>query len=892
MTPSEPRDQLQAALADRYTIERELGRGGMATVYLAKDLRHERLVALKVLRQDLGAALGPERFAREIKLAAGLQHPHIVSVHDSGATPVGQLWFTMPYVEGESLRTRLDREKQLPVAEAVRITCQAAQALAYAHEHGVLHRDVKPENLLLTRDGNTLVADFGVARALGTVGASLTATGAIVGTAAYMSPEQASGEREVDVRTDVYALGTVLYEMLAGEPPFTGSSAQAVIAKRFASAAPAVSVLRDGVPPRVTAAVAIALARSPADRYATVAKFGQAVEAAERSAMAAGANAPTSVRGGRRFATGGALLGLGFLVGVGVLFAWRHRYTDRAPAAAAGPLGLAVLPFDNEGDTANAYFASGITDEIRGKLSAFPRLRLIASTSSNQYRHTQKSAGQIGQELGVRYLLTGRVQWEQGANGARRVRVSPELVEVRNGAAPETKWQQSYDTTLADVFDVQAAVAARVADKLGLVLSPPVQAQLAARPTQNLAAYDAYLKGEAATQGIGAVDAPSLRRGLAFYAQAVQLDSGFVPAWVAVATARTQLYFNGAHAPADSQAARQAIDRAQVLAPNRPEVQVARGNFERYVRLDVAGALAPIERGLARAPDDASLLNAASAWESALGRWDAAVAHGQRALTLDPRSSNVARDLGVTLHYLRRYPEALKAYDHALALAPSDLLVINYRAMIALSRGDLPRAQAVFREAMPAVDSTALLAFISTGYDLYWVLTESQQRRLLTLPPAAFDDEHGTWALVRAQTYWLRGDTAAARAYADTARRVIETELAVAPDDWQHQVQLGLALAFRGQKAEAIRHGERGAALLPLSRDAQVGPYPQQILARIYMMLGEPDKALDHLEPLVRIPYFFSAAWLRIDPTWAPLRGNPRFERIIARPATGERPTA
>src|SRR5215470_1281214 len=241
--------ELAAALADRYSIEGELGRGGMATVYLAQDVRHDRPVALKVLHPELAATLGPERFQREIRFAAGLQHPHILTVHDSGET-AGQLWFTMPYVEGESLRDRLRRERQLSVDDALRITREAAQALQYAHEHGVVHRDIKPENLLLTKDGSTLVADFGIARALGG-DEHLTQTGMSVGTPAYMSPEQASGDKALDARTDVYSLSAVLYEMLAGEPPYTGPTAQQIIMKRFTDPVPSVRKGRPSVPEAV-----------------------------------------------------------------------------------------------------------------------------------------------------------------------------------------------------------------------------------------------------------------------------------------------------------------------------------------------------------------------------------------------------------------------------------------------------------------------------------------------------------------------------------------------------------------------------------------------------------------------------------------------------------------
>ncbi|HUF35525.1 MAG TPA: serine/threonine-protein kinase, partial [Gemmatimonadales bacterium] len=272
---AEPAEGLRDALADRYRIERELGRGGMATVYLARDLRHDRPVALKVLHPELAHSLGPDRFQREIRLAARLQHPHILTVLDSGAAPA--LWFTMPYIEGESLRDRLRREKQLPIDDAVRIAREAAEALGFAHGQGIIHRDVKPENILLSA-GHALVADFGIARALsgGAEEARLTETGLAVGTPAYMSPEQAAGERELDPRTDVYSLGVVLYEMLAGEPPFTGPTAQAIAARRLSGEAPSVRQLRPSVPPAVEQAVRRAMAAVPADRFGSAAELARA----------------------------------------------------------------------------------------------------------------------------------------------------------------------------------------------------------------------------------------------------------------------------------------------------------------------------------------------------------------------------------------------------------------------------------------------------------------------------------------------------------------------------------------------------------------------------------------------------------------------------------------
>src|SRR6266699_1515922 len=269
---TDPLARLQAAPADRYTIERELGRGGMATVYLAQDRKHHRQVAIKVLMPELAAALGPERFLREIDTAARLNHPHILPLHDSGEAE-GFLFYVMPYVEGESLRDRLSRKKQLPLGDALQIAREVADALSYAHSHDVVHRDIKPENILFEA-GHAVVTDFGIARAITAAGGEkLTGTGIAVGTPGYMSPEQGAASAWVDERSDIYSLGCVLYEMLAGEPPYTGPSAQIVIRQHLASAPPQVSAMRAAVPPAIEEAIARALAKTPADRFATAAEF-------------------------------------------------------------------------------------------------------------------------------------------------------------------------------------------------------------------------------------------------------------------------------------------------------------------------------------------------------------------------------------------------------------------------------------------------------------------------------------------------------------------------------------------------------------------------------------------------------------------------------------------
>jgi TolB-like protein len=870
------RAQLQAGLGGSYTLERELGRGGMATVFLAQDLKHDRPVALKVLHAELAATLGPDRFLREIRLAARLQHPHILTVLDSGDTG-GRLWFTMPYVEGETLRARLTREKQLPVGDALRIAREAASGLEYAHRHGVIHRDIKPENLLLTADGQVLVADFGIGRAMeGASGAErLTETGMIVGTPAYMSPEQAAGERDIDARTDIYSLGTVLYEMLAGEPPFTGPNAQSIIAKRITGQVPSLRRARPTVPEDIERATLQALASFPADRYASAADFARALEVtATTEIRQPSATVAHRARPGfslRRPVT--AALLVGFLIGVGVLFAWRRNH---APAAAvAGERRVAVLPFENLGDSADAYFADGITDAVRGKLTGLPGMRVTGSNSSRQYRGTAKSPQEIGRELGVDYILVGNVRWQKSA-GASRVQVSPELIEV---ASAEARWQQPFDAALTDVFQVQADIAGRVAQALDVAIGGSQGEALAVRPTRSLQAYDAYLKAQAR---VAAGPSPSnLRQAMDLFERAVALDSGFVDAWVGLASSSALLYTNGSPSPPLADRARTAADRALTLDPKDPDAHWALGGYYRLVVRDNAKAVEQYGKGLALVPGHADLLRGLGLAEVGLGRWEDAVATMRKSQQLDPRSATTPTVLSNALLWLRRYDEALEASDQASALTPSALNVLEGKAMIHLARGDLAAARQVLESPPPDVDLPGFVAYMATYWDLYWPLDDEQRALVKRLTPSAFDNDAGTWGLALAGVYEIEGDRRRAAAYGDSARVAFEQQLTAAPEDPQRKVLHGVALAYLGRKDAAIREGEAGVALEPVGRDAAGGTYYQHQLVRIYILVGEHEKALDRLEPLLRQPYYLSPGWLKLDPTFDPLRKNPRFQRLV-----------
>ncbi|HEY3123013.1 MAG TPA: hypothetical protein VGK70_03000 [Thermoanaerobaculia bacterium] len=610
------------------------------------------------------------------------------------------------------------------------------------------------------------------------------------------------------------------------------------------------------------------------DRFQSARDIAFALSEASSPSVASGTRIAAPPSRKRKFLI--AATGVAILAVAGILLL---RRAPTPPPVASAVQRVAVLPFENLGASEDDYFADGIADEVRGKLTSLRGVEVIARGSSTPYKKTTKTQTQIARELDVRYLLTATVRWQKGA-GASRVQVTPELVEVRESGAPASRWQQPFDAALTDVFRVQSDIASRVAQALGVALGAGEEKRLLEKPTQNLAAYDAFLKGEEVTNSLG-TDSVTLRKALRFYEQAVALDPGFAQAWAKVSRANSGLYFQSTPTPELAERARQGAEKAVALGPNRPEGYWALGTYERLVSADSNRALEQFAKGQRVAPGNTDLLSAIAVTEQSLARWDAAVDHLHQAERLDPRSIFTLRRLGFALLCLRRYPEAREVLDRGRVLAPANLYMIEVKAMTFLAEGDLAGARAVLNAAPKDVEPTALVAYTSDS-DLVWVLDEQQREVLLRLTPSAFDGDQGVWALCLVHAYALKGDTANVRTYAEKARKAFEEQLRATPDDAHRHVVLGLALAYLGRKEEAIREGERGVALKPVSKDADIGADLQQQLARIYILVGEPEKALDHLEPLLKIPYVLSPGWLEIDPNFDPLRKNPRFQKLVA----------
>ena len=575
------------------------------------------------------------------------------------------------------------------------------------------------------------------------------------------------------------------------------------------------------------------------------------------------------------------ILALGFVLGLGVLFGWLRRHGG-GPEGDGGVKRLAVLPFDNLGSADDEYFADGVTDEIRAKLAGVEGLQVTASRSAAEYKKSAKDLATIARELGVDYLLVGKVRWEKGEPGKSRVRVSPELIQIatgstRVGAAVRREPHRR----------VQGAGRRRRAGGTG--------ARRGARRTRAAGAGGAAHREcrslRRLPQGRGGVAEPrngdprQLRQAIGYYEQAVALDSAFAQAWAALSRASSLLYFNSTPSPERARRAREGAERALRLSPEHFRGHLALGDYYGSIPpLDYERALREYEAGLRLAPNDIDLLAGSALMEISTGRWEQALEHLTRAQALDPRSLLVGRRLSYTYLWLRRYSEAIAASDRAMALDSTNVQVLEFKAMAYAAQGDVEGARKVIREAAGRISPTVLAAHFANYYDLYWILPADLQELLLRLTPDAFEDRT-SWSIVLAQTWHLRGDLTRARIYADSARMALEDRLRGAPDDAQSTIILGLALAYLGRKAEAIATGEKGVAMLPISADAFSGPYLQHQLVRIYTLVGEPEKALDRLEPLLKVPYYLSPGWLRIDPIFDPIRKHPRFTRLTDTPS-------
>ena len=674
-------------LGDRYTIERELGRGGMATVYLAEEKKHGRKVAIKVLRREISAALGTERFLREIGIAARLAHPHIVPLIDSGDAG-GLLYYVQPHVPGGSLRERLLETRQLPIKEAVRIAQEIGAGLDFAHRKGFVHRDVKPENILFA-DGHAVLADFGVARACCDAeedvdqGGAVTEVGFVVGTPEYMSPEQASGEPDLSAASDVYSLGCVVYEMLAGEPPFAGTS-RTVIAKQVTEMPRPLRGLRPDVPAALERAIARALEKDPGQRYASAAEFVAALTA-ETTGLA------------------------------------------RATASRS----IAVLPFVNASpDPENEYLSDGITDELIDALAKISGLRVASRTSVFALKGKPLDVRAVGALLGTSVVLEGTVR-----RAGDRLRITAQLTSTDDG---RLLWSQRYDRQLVDVFVIQDEIAATIVNTLRATMFAELSEHVPRRYTQNIQAYGLYLKGryewnKRSREGV----AEAIR----YFELAIAEDPAYAPAYAGLSDSYAlDVDYRDIPVQEAYERAKDYARRALALDESVPTAHASLAWTLFIYDWNWEAAEQEFRRAIALNPRYASAHQWFSFLLAARGQFDAALVEAHTALELDPASVSVRRTVGWVYYYARRYSQAREQLSRAIEMNP--LSVESYRMFgITLAlQGEVEEAERVLREALtlpsPGAYSKATLG---------WLLAISGRRRDAEVLLRELESRHGEY---------------------------------------------------------------------------------------------------------------------------------------------------
>ena len=867
-----------------YELLEEIGRGGQGVIYRARQKSLNRTVALKVIGLGHWASTPHlKRFRQEAEAAARLEHPQIVPIYEIGERD-GSCYFSMKFVEGGQLSDSV-RPEPMSHRRAAELIVKIARTVQFAHEHGILHRDIKPGNILLDRHGEPHLTDFGLARLIEQE-STVTNSFDVLGTPSYMSPEQAAGRvKELTAATDVYSLGAVFYQMLTGQPPFVGGTTYETIRLVLETEPRSPRIVNPKVDRDLSTICLKCLEKDPKKRYETAAALADDVERWRRHEPIRARHIGVLARGKkwiRRNPTTTVLAGslIALLLAIGVMI-WKSDFIHPLPDT-----GIAVLPFESlSEDKDNAYLADGIQDEILTRLSKIADLKVISRGSTQHYKSAPKNVPEIGRQLGVAHILEGSVQKSGDA-----VRVNVQLIKAANASH---LWADTFDRKLTDVFSVESDVAKAIAEQLRAHLTKEEQQVIAARPTDNAEAYDAYLRGLA--YSLRPIYTPANAIGAQKYLkEAVRLDAKFALSWALLSYVGARGYITRNLQPtlALREEARLAAERALALQPNLGEAVVAKGYYHYACLKDYDTAVRYYEQARELLPNNSRIPESLAYVERRRGQWDRCESYFNEAERLDPRNVYLLTQHAQTYIVCRRFSEARRKLDQVLDITPDDPDTLALTASMAQAEGDLTRAAALLGPLHLAADDPSVLET-----QIYQAILERrtspiipQLEEIVARRDPALGYYNGELRLWLGWAQKMVGDHASAQENWKQAHRELESFSKEQPDNNSVREDLALANMFLSDKAAAFVLAEEAMTAIPVEKDALTGPRQIEILARVAAQTGEPDRALAALQKLLSIPYSgamvesmpLTPALLRLDPMFDPLRGDPRFEKLAA----------
>ena len=883
-------DELPVEFGD-YELLEEVGRGGQGVVYRALQKSLHRTVALKVISLGQWASKAHvKRFRREAEAAASLDHPSIVPIHEVGERD-GSCYFSMQFIDGGQLDEVVKRTP-MSIRQAAELTSKLARTVQYAHEHNILHRDIKPGNILLDAKGQPHLTDFGLAR-LVEAESTVTGTLEVLGTPSYMAPEQAAGETtKVSKATDVYGLGAVLYQLLTRQPPFAGGTTYDTIKLLLETEPRQPRQLNPKVDRELSTICLKCLEKNPQRRYSSAVALAEDLEhwLRHEPVQARRTGIFTRVRKwARRKPSTAILVALLIAIAIGGGATVWNRVS-----AVPMPKSIAVLPFENlSHDPDNAYFSDGIQEEVLTRLAKIADLKVISRTSTQRYHSRPSNLAEIAKQLGVANIVEGSVQ-----KTADQVRVNVQLI---NAQTDSHLWADTYDRKLTDILGVESEIAKRIAESLQAKLTGREEQALAVKSTNNPEAYDAYLRGLAFEAGSQS-NSPAvnlLTKAIGFYERTVQLDPNFAIAWARLSRADAQVYSSSTTSAAQRDAAKRALENAWKLQPNSPETLLALGYYQIALVDDVirdgglgdyGAAKGTFGRVSKMLPGNSEVPHALGFIARREGHWGDSVGYFKQALALDPRNVKLLMEAAWTDAMLRQFPAALKLCDRAVDITLNDPDVRAAKAGICQAQGNLQEAASLLSEIIGLNYSEDTIHIKITHLRLQRNYGEAVRLLQAHLTQFSFGSgyDKGWIQVTLALMQRLAGDTAGAKVTAEQARNTFEQLHRDEPANEIFAAWLSQAYAVMGEKDLALKMAEHAVTLMPRAKDATNGPALEENLAFIQTMLSENSRAISTLAQLLQTPYFscissiapITPVLLRLDPIWDPLRSDPRFQKL------------